>query len=94
MGFYIEAPSPKDKAAFLVKEHGAELLFPSPESLSDLPEDKALVVVVDNGIFEAAAFCYSDAELEAFKMTPMDLRPRTWLLMDREKAEELSGYGE
>ena len=41
--------------------------------------DEEIVCVVENGMFEAAAYCYSPDELEAFRWSPSDPRPRTWL---------------
>lgn len=47
-----------------------------------------MVCVVKNGPFDAAGYCYSEAEYEAFKRP--DGRPRTWLSVPN--AAELSGY--
>lgn len=38
-----------------------------------------LVCVVDNGYFQAAGYCYSQGEFNAFT-EPSDHRPKTWLL--------------
>jgi hypothetical protein len=47
-----------------------------------------LVCVVDNGIFMAAGYCYSEQEYEEFKYP--DGRNKTWLV--HPKAKQLSGY--
>jgi hypothetical protein len=46
-----------------------------------------LVCVVDNGFFEAAGYCYSESEFQAFNH-PTDNRPKTWLV--HPKAKELA----
>ena len=95
MGYYIQVPKNKGKAEQLAQIHGAMILPGAPESFSKVPVDKALICVVDNGPFEAAAFCYSEQEFKEFSSPDSLSRPsrlRTWLLMDRAKAEELSGF--
>lgn len=54
MGYYIQVPDNKGKAQQLVNLHAADLLPMRPEGFEDVPEDKALICVVDNGPFEAA----------------------------------------
>lgn len=54
MGHYIQVPNNHDKAQQLVDLHGAIILPQRPEGFEDVPEDKALICVVDNGPFEAA----------------------------------------
>lgn len=89
MGYYIQGPT-YDKAQYIQENYGGELA--QPEYPSKLPAGKAIICVVDNGFFEAAGFCYDDREFEAF-FDPSDHRPKTWVVMDLEKAKELSGYG-
>jgi len=92
MGYYIETGDVvKGKEIVLVSKYGAEIID-LPESFDEVPEDKALICVVDNGLFEAAAHCYNESEFEAFKPTPTDQRPRQWLIMDKGLACQLSGY--
>lgn len=68
MGYYINPDSsPRGKAQKLVELHDATILPLEPEAFTDLPDDKALVCVVDNGPVEAAALCYSEREFEAFR---------------------------
>lgn len=96
MGYYIEVPNVKGKAQQVIDIHGAELLERAPLSLSDIPPDKAVICVVDNGPFEAAGFCYNEKELQDFVAPDyfQPQRPRQWLLMDRSKACKLTGYKE
>ena len=93
MGFYIETGSPLGKANALVEKFGAEVI-PQPTSFSEVPEGKGLISVVNNqGMFEAAGYCYNEREFEAFTH-PTDTRPKTWLLMDKDIAEKESGFAQ
>ena len=91
MGYYIQVPEAKKKAKQLVKLYGGESVI-RPETFSKIPEGKALICVIDNGLFEAAAFCYDQREFEVFSHP--DGRPKSWILMDLEKTKELTGYKE
>jgi len=88
MGFYIEGPL-KCKAQYIVSEYDGKII-PQPYSFSEIPEDKAIICVVDNGPFEAAGFCHSEREFECF--TNPDPRPKRWLIMDLKLAQKLSGF--
>ena len=91
MGYYIETPGKlKGKAKAIMEEHGAHRILYAPVSLVQVGEGKAVICVVDNGMFEAAAFCYSDEELAVFAQ--QDERRKDWLIMDWAKACELTGY--
>ena len=76
MGYYIEVPSPKGKAAQLAEMYGAGIMDNPPATFDDIPEGLALICVVDNGPFEAAALCYSAEEFAEFS-TPDDVGPTT-----------------
>lgn len=54
----------------------------------DQYEGKAIICVVDNGFFEAAAYAFSQNELEAFK-NPSDNRNKVWMIADKELVESL-----
>jgi len=92
MGYYIETPRNKNKAAQICEAcpEASMLDLADTFKFSDVPADKALICIVDNGPFEAAAFCYSEREFEEFARE--DGRLKVWLVMSREKAEKLSGY--
>jgi hypothetical protein len=90
MGFQIPGPT-KGKVDHLIATHGAERLPRPPHAFHDIPEDRALICVVDTKMYETASFCFSAAEM-ALVNDSSDFRPRTWLVMDRGKAEELSKY--
>ena len=75
MGFYINLPEAKNKADQLVKLYGAEKLPKAPPSFFTV-EGKALICVVENPHFDAAAYCYSQGEFDAFTYveTPEDIK--------------------
>lgn len=91
VGYYIQTSRPRNKAADIYTEHPSSELIPQPASFAEVPEGKGLICVVDNGPFEAAAFCFDEWEFEEFIRTDED-RTRTWILMPRELAEKLSGF--
>src|ERR1700730_13048553 len=90
MGFQLPGPT-KGKVAHLIATYGAERLPQPPVAFHDIPESKALICVVDTLTYETASFCFSAAEM-ALLNDSSDFRPRTWLVMNRRKAEELSKY--
>ncbi len=91
MGYYIEVPQSKGKAQQLVALHNAKIAA-CLTSLDEVPDDQALICIVDNGPFEAAGYCYSQQELDDF--SSFDGRFKQWVLMDKALAEKLSGYKE
>ena len=94
MGYYInsaggDALGAKGKAISLIKRENAKFLIEAP---SQLPTDgNGIICVVDNGDFEAAAFAYSNDELDYFN-SPSDTRPKVWLEMPLQRCKELTGY--
>ncbi len=93
MGYYIETGSRSDKSRWLVKNHQAEILQDLAAARLAQSAGKGVVVVLDNGMFEAAGFAFSPEELDALGViTPGDIRRRTFVAMDLAKAKELSGY--
>lgn len=92
MGFYIQGPS-KDKANFIVKNYSGIIATKkqAEQMLSEI--SKAVIAVVDNGPFEAAAFAFNKNEFDAFHGLT-DYRPKQYVIIDRNKACELTGYKE
>src|SRR5216683_7850169 len=90
MGFHLPGPT-KGKVDHLIATYGADRLSKPPKAFQDIPESKALICVVDTVTYETASFCFSAAEM-ALLNDSSDFRPRTWLVMDRRKAEALSKY--
>lgn len=84
MGYYIQTEVTTGKAEYLIEHEGAQECQPHQERA----EDEALVCVVENGLFDAAGICFSDAERDAFN-DPTDPRPKTWLVMLRSRVIEL-----
>ncbi len=92
MGYYIEVPEKKGKAQQILDLFGGRIL-PEAPVFGDAGTNEAIICVVDNDSFEAAGFCYNPRELQYFKEPDRgQQRPRTWLIMDRIKARELTGY--
>ena len=91
MGWYIECEESKGKVAQIVRDHGANIIdrYEAKEAMSD--PDKAVIVVVDNGFFEAAGFACNQNEFDAFTDI-YDRRNKWFLKMDRKLAKELTGY--
>ncbi len=87
--WWLAGVGDRRKAQQIVDLHGGEIVE-RPIALIDLPDNKALVCVVDNGPFEAAGFAFSENEFAAFCYP--DGRPREWVLIDWDKACELTGY--
>jgi len=91
MGWYIQVPEKKDKAKQLVELHDANIVSQEQAKLAIEDLSKAVIVVCDNGPFEAAGFACDDKEFEAFTQ-PSDRRPKQFLIMDRDLVKKLSGY--
>jgi hypothetical protein len=90
MGYYIQGPA-LGKVFHLVNKYNANMVHVD-DAEGALEDDKlAVICVVNNGAFEAAGYCFDHNEFLAFT-DPKDDRPKTWLTMDKDKAEELSGY--
>lgn len=90
MGYYIETPEPLNKATQISKLFNGKIVA-IPE-FDKVPADKAVIVVVSNGFFDAAAYAYNQAEFDEFHR-PGDFRPKQYVLMDKILAGKLSGYG-
>ena len=81
MGYYIQVPGNKNKALQLAGLYDGEIL-PTIPAWKEIPNGKVLVVVIDNGPFEAAAIVYSSKELiECTRLE--DRRPKQAVLLDR-----------
>lgn len=90
MGFYIQTTSPKNKAQFLVDNYKCSVIN-EDVARERVDSKEGVVVVVDNGPFEAAAFAYDKDELDMF-LNPNDNRPKTIVAIDYELACKLSGF--
>jgi len=92
MGHYIQCERNVGKAQQIVLEHGAIAVANAPVNLDGIPDDMALICVVENGDFDAAALIHDQRELEDFSIYDTSGRYRTWLVMNKELAWRLSGY--
>ncbi len=90
MGYYIQTPMPQNKAGQIARNHDGEIIE-QPSSFSEVPKGKALICVVDNRIFEAAAFCFNESEFEEFTQRT-DRRGKEWVLISHDLACELTEY--
>ena len=88
MGKYVNAPNEadnKDKRKLALKLGAKECT--KPEALEAvLSEDKAVLVWVNNGFFEALAYAYDIRELEGFTLD-RDTRPKQLYIVDKAVAE-------
>lgn len=94
MGYYINPPDgrTRQKGEWLVDTYGAkEVSVDHAYDIVTIGGDKGIVCVVDNGMFEAAAYCYDRNEYMVFADW-RDMRPKRWYCMDREIIEKLSNY--
>lgn len=95
MGYYIEVPEHKGKAEQIIRLYGARRVSYKEASVymsTPPPHTEAVICIIDNGPFEAAGFCYDLKEFREFTEDILDPRPRSYLMMDRELAEKLTGY--
>lgn len=91
MGYYIETDQAFNKSADIRQMMPSTISLPKPPVWSAIPEGKAVVCVVHNTFFEAAAYCYSEAELNAF-INDGTTRKKEWLLVPKDWAEKESGF--
>lgn len=92
MGFYLETQRHTNKVEQLIKMYDAREVK-MEEALDAIYDNKyAVICVVKNPNFEAAAFCYNLKEFRRFNYVKDD-RPRRWLIIeDRNMVDDLSGY--
>lgn len=96
MGYYLNSPeiAPTEKAIQLVRKFNAKVCD-CPEDLGMLLDTEALVCVVENGLYDAAALIYNNRELESWKYDLTHGNRRWyWLIMDKKIAHELADYEE
>jgi hypothetical protein len=88
MTLYLDLPGPRGKLDRLISQFGAEVLPGPPGGLDEVPTDKALVCVSDLGDYEAAGYILTETEFATWtdRANP---NPKTWLLMEREAADQL-----
>jgi len=93
MGYYFGGSGPKDKAIQLVENHGGKVVSMSV-ALDALRypkqgEEQGVIVVLDNGLFEAAGLAYDESEFNAFTS---DERIKTIVVLRRKEAYRICRY--
>jgi len=91
MGFQIRGPT-KGKVQYFVDTYHAVILDGPPLNFHDIPDRQALICIVDTIQYEVASYAFSQQEFSLLD-DHSDFRKRTWLLMDKTKANQLSGFG-
>ena len=93
MGYYIETNTPHGKAEQIMKTLGGTEVTQEEAEMIIKEDMSAVICVVDNGPFEAAAYCYNLDEFRAFTL-PIDDRPKKWIVVDnKEEVHQLTKYG-
>lgn len=91
MGYYVQTVSVRNKALIIAKAYNGKVV--SKEAAAMQVEAMGVIVVVDNGPFEAAGFAYNKEEFKRFTL-PGDTRPKKFVVIERDEAERLTNYGE
>ena len=90
MGFQIPGPT-KGKVQYFVDMYQAVILDRPPRDFSAIPDHQAIICVIDTVQYETASYAFSQQEF-SFLDDHSDFRKRTWLLMDKAKANQVSGF--
>lgn len=91
MGYYIEVPGQlHGKAEAIADIHGGKFVDYETAKVHVEDPETAVIVVLDNGPFEAAGYAYNMNEFKAFT-DPLDQRKKSFLLLPRKKVQELTG---
>lgn len=80
MGTYVN-PTNETKESFLTREGE---FFPSAPIFEEIPDNKLLVCLIDNGFFTAAGLLYSKNEYSAFT-DRADKRNKMFFLVEKSK---------
>jgi hypothetical protein len=88
MTLYLQLPGHTGKLEHLIGLPGTEVLPGPVDGLDDVPTGRALVCVADMGTYEAAGYLITESDFAAWAGAA-DGRPQTWLLMDRQVADDL-----
>ncbi len=89
MGRYINLlEGLADEKCISLVNRGAKRLEAVP-AWDEIPDDKALICIGDNGVFQYAAYVCDEGEYREFTR-PEHTEPKHWFLMDKALAEELA----
>jgi len=86
MGIYINPVNGAIKELFL-KKYGMEITLQDVKEFTDYKGEFAVVCLVNNGLFTAAAVMYNEREKQEFTRTS-DPRPKTFFLVPKSVMEE------
>lgn len=89
MGRYIQTNSNHGKADTILASYPSAKEISRDEAIKSNPDVDGIVVVVNNGLFEAAAFAHNERELRDFT-DPDDWRPKRFIKMDRNELEKIA----
>lgn len=87
MGMYIN-PQNKSKEVWLQEHITRTYGRTPPSSINELQDSEALVCLVDNGHFTAAAVAFSNDELDAFTRSD-DVRPKAWFVVPKDSLKSV-----
>jgi len=95
MGYYIETGKSHNKLEDIMVKYKGERI-PKPTitnwiTYRDLGQ--AIICIVNNTVFEAAAFAFSPEELTVFTQAD-DLRYKCWLIIPWKDAVQATGFRE
>lgn len=91
MGYYINTNVNRGKTKFIIDNYGGKLVGFAIAEIAMTDPATAVIVVMDNGLFEAAGYAFNQDEFKKFTY-PDDTRRKQFILMDKIMAEKLSGY--
>jgi len=90
MTYYLERPdgARHGKADYLIESCDAVELVGTVAP--DWSDHTAIICVIDNGAFEAAAYADTPQELAALSQES-DYRPKRWLIIDKLRVQQMIG---
>ncbi|MEV8636678.1 hypothetical protein AB0395_34050 [Streptosporangium sp. NPDC051023] len=88
MTLYLKLPKDTRMLEHLSALPGSLVLPGPPHGLDDVPHDKALICVLDMEAYDAAGYIITETDFANWISSAAD-RPLTWLLMDRQVADDL-----
>ena len=87
MGLYLEPGTDKKQWLDIKATPITDVVFGTISiKMGDVPDDKVIVCLVDNGAFYAAGIAYDNYELQAFNHDN-DPRAKIWYYLDKELAK-------
>lgn len=90
MGYYIETSKNHGKAEDIANAYSGKVHALPPDYDAETAKGNGIIVVMDNGPFEAAGFAYSPEEYASFLRH--DGRRRQYVTLPRDVAERASGF--